>query len=333
MTAFFEVDMEYYIKQSRTAKEFSCIADKCPATCCTGWSVIWTSEEIANLKKACCGELNERCEKAFPIADKYNAVKMNEEGVCPFLEDGLCEIHRQLGQEYLSYTCRQYPVITRLIGNKFIKSCKTTCYAVAERLIRDENSMQLTKEKAIDNSISAIITSENSIQSRNITEKLETILWDDSITLKEALIEFAKAADISASGEVANLNDVFGDIFGWKLILADFTETQCADKFDDICSSAVRNVVKSLFMEWRIIGWVDELSAAENIMVFIFSAASVMKAYIGAAALVLSREELICTVSDIAGALYSDSTIAVRTAGYLSDKKLMNADFISYILK
>ncbi len=333
MTAFFEVDMDYYIKQSITAKEFSCIADKCPATCCSGWSVIWTAEEIEKLKMVCQGELYERCEKAFPVADKYSAVKMNEEDLCPFLSDGLCEIHRQLGQEYLSYTCRQYPVITRLTGNEFIKSCKTTCYAVAERLLRDEDSMQLIKEKATENSISAIITSENSIRSRSITETLETILWDDGITLKDAMLKFAEAAGIAKNGAVAELNDVFEDIFGWKLILSDDTEKECEDKFDNICSSAVRNIVKSLFMEWRIIGWSEMISAAENIFVFIFSAAAVIKAYMGAITLASSKEELICTVSDIAGVLYSDSTIAERIAGYLSDNKLMNIDFVSYILK
>lgn len=332
MTAIFEVDMDYCIKQSITAKEFSCIADKCPATCCSGWSVIWTAEEIKKLKMVCKGELYEICEKAFSVADKCSAVKMNEDDLCPFLSDGLCEIHRQLGQEYLSYTCRQYPVITRLTGNEFIKSCKTTCYAVAERLLRDENSMQLIKEKATENSISAIITSESSIRSRNITERLEMILWDDSITLEDAMLRFAEAAGIAQNGAVAELNDVFEDIFGWRLILSDATKED-ADKFDDICPSSARNIVRSLFMEWRIIGWSEMISAAENILVFIFSAAVVIKAYMGAVAFVSSKEELICTVSDIAGVLYSDNSIAERIAGYLSDNKLMNLDFVSYILK
>ena len=324
--------MEYYIKQSRLADSFYCIADKCPSTCCTGWSVIWSAEEISKLKEACKGGLSERFNMAFPNKEKYTAIKMDKNDLCPFLSDGLCEIHRQLGKEYLSYTCRQYPVVVRLIGNEFVKSCKTTCYAVVDRLLSDENSMELITHRVTENNISAMITSEESIADRKISDKLEKILWDESITLNEALIRFAALAGVSERGQVAELNEVFRDIFGWDLVLSDNIREDI-DRSDNICPNSIRNIIKSLYMEWRISGWSENLSQADNVCVFIFSAATMIKAYRDACKLVSERDELICSVNDIAGFLYSDREIPIRISEYLSENKLMNIDFISYILK
>ena len=325
--------MEYYIKQSRLADSFYCIADKCPSTCCTGWSVIWSAEEISKLKEVCKGDLLEKCKIAFPCEEKYNAIIMDKDDLCPFLSEGLCEIHRQLGKEYLSYTCRQYPVIIRLINNKFVKSSKTTCYAVVDKLLSDESCMDLVTNKVTEKNIFAMITSEESIADRKITDKLEKILWDNSITLNEALIKCARIMCIAEDGKIAELNEVFRNIFGWDLILCDDNIREDTDRFDNICPNSIRNIIKSLFMEWKISGWSDKLSQTENVCVFIFSAASMMKAYQEAYRSASKRDELICSVNDIAGVLYSNMEIPLMISGYLSENKLMNIDFISYILK
>lgn len=311
--------------------DFRCIADKCPATCCSGWSVIWTDKEISRLKESCTDELLQRCMRAFPIIDRYTAVAMDRDDLCPFLSDGLCEIHRTLGKEYLSYTCREYPSMTRLTGNVFTKSCKTTCYAVVDTLLKDSDSMMLTTEKAAEKNISAMLTPEEYIGSRSIISTFEKLLWDDSLTVEKALMRCAELAGVQDKGESAELNDVFGNIFGWRLILSDNRSDTVYS--EDICKEALRNIIKSLFMEWSITGWSDEVSVKENLCGFIFSAAVMKQVFIAAIRMASSRDELICTVSDIAGALYSDNSIPVRISRYLLENSLINMDFIYYILK
>jgi lysine-N-methylase len=65
---------------------------------------------------------------------------------CPFLtEENLCQIQRELGEEYLSYTCSVYP--REFIVNKdFVsRTCSASCYAVMETLCSDESCMNLVK--------------------------------------------------------------------------------------------------------------------------------------------------------------------------------------------
>ena len=177
-----------------------------------------------------------------------------------------------------------------------------------------------------------MLTEEKYISSRSVIRSFEALLWNDGLTVKEALLKGAELAGTEKHGRTAELNDIFGEIFGWRLILSENEDISAEEKFADICPQALRNIIKSLFMEWSITGWVDGLSAAENFFVFAFSAAVMIKAYKGAAAFVSTREELVCSVSDIAGALYSDREIPVRISKHLFSHNLMNMQLLSYIL-
>lgn len=325
--------MKYHIKQSRLAEEFQCIKEKCPSTCCSGWSVVWTGEEVTRLKNSCTRGLSERCTSAFPVIDSYNAVKMDEDELCPFLSDGLCEIHRQLGEEYLSYTCREYPRLTRLTSNEFIRSCKITCYAVMERILHDDDCMEMSISP-VNKDITAMITPPERAEQYNRLGVPEEYIWDDRLDIKQALIKGAEHFDIPEQGSVSPLNDAFEEIFGWRLIAPQNEKEYTLSKelLKKYCNNSLRNIIKAAYLEWRITFEYNNILESDAYCAFVFSCAAMIQAAYGAALYTSTEQEFICTVCDIAGVLYSDKGALERIASYLRKNDLNTKEYINYIL-
>lgn len=87
-------------------KEFSCIADACPDTCCAGWQIMIDDKSLRKYRRF-KGPFRNRLhndidweEKSFRQYDRR----------CAFLnEDNLCDIYSEAGPEMLCDTCRKYP--------------------------------------------------------------------------------------------------------------------------------------------------------------------------------------------------------------------------------
>lgn len=89
-------------------ESFTCLAGACPHTCCAGWEVV-VDEETARLYEEVPGPLGEKIRRTLQ-RDEGEACFPLHGGRCPFLDkEGLCEIHRQLGPEATSVTCREHP--------------------------------------------------------------------------------------------------------------------------------------------------------------------------------------------------------------------------------
>lgn len=90
--------------------KFSCIADKCPDTCCIGWEVD-IDDETAEKYSTAGGPLGDKIRERL-TTDENNCkiFTLSEGDRCPFLnEDKLCLIHAEKGEEYLSKTCSLFP--------------------------------------------------------------------------------------------------------------------------------------------------------------------------------------------------------------------------------
>lgn len=304
--------MKYSIQQSKLASTFQCMADKCPSTCCKGWSVVWTKEEILRLKENCTAELSEKIKTAFPRIDDYVPIKMDEDDLCPFLCKGLCSVQCQSGEEYLSYTCREYPRVTRLDGNMFIRICKNTCYRVMERIFQEEGCMEILSAETGETEISAII---KTIPHAHIevADKIGKYILYYNGDIRKAISELK-----IKTGYDIPLQQIFRHIFGTELILPRNEEEKkrSNEMLGSYCKNALNNLIRSMFMEWRTHGISEVLSPEDNICVFLFSCDVMMKGAEGAAAFSSSHEEFICTMCDLAGMLYSDSHISSEIIAY-----------------
>lgn len=142
--------MEFkFFRQPRYYGDYHCIGNACPDNCCYGWRIDWKKEEVDKLKTApnCSSELKELIEKTFTAngaLEGFYRVAFDEQNKCPLLtEDGLCRIQRELGVEYMSYTCMIYPRLNLLAEPVLYSVCCSSCREVMYHLINDEKAMDL----------------------------------------------------------------------------------------------------------------------------------------------------------------------------------------------
>lgn len=86
-------------------KDFSCLADKCPSSCCVGWEIDVDEGIMEKYSRLDSRQKSEICRH---IHDR--AIQLTYDGRCPFLEkSGLCKIISTLGEGYISEICREHP--------------------------------------------------------------------------------------------------------------------------------------------------------------------------------------------------------------------------------
>ena len=97
------------LKYPSSYKNFKCIAGACPDSCCAGWEVV--VDEVAKARfEAVNSPFGERLRAAMTIDAEGDTIFKNTDNHCPFLNaQNLCDIHIQLGPEYLCETCDLYP--------------------------------------------------------------------------------------------------------------------------------------------------------------------------------------------------------------------------------
>lgn len=137
-----------YYRQPRYFNDFQCVGGACPNSCCIGWRIDWTKEEIDKIKNApdCSPELKELCEKSFAYdnSSKQFAIVLDKKNRCPFLtEDNFCKIQREIGAEYLSYTCTTYPRNYTLAKSVLYSHCHMSCPEIMKHILNDNKAMDL----------------------------------------------------------------------------------------------------------------------------------------------------------------------------------------------
>ena len=90
-------------------EQFRCLAGACPHTCCAKWEVV-IDEETAQRYQELSDPLGEKLRAVLRYDEDGDACFPLDGGRCPFLDgEGLCEIHRKLGEDATSITCREHP--------------------------------------------------------------------------------------------------------------------------------------------------------------------------------------------------------------------------------
>lgn len=87
--------------------EFKCTADKCKDTCCAGWQIVIDEESLEKYKKI----KGDYIWKVMSCVDWETGTFRHDNGKrCAFLnEQNLCELYKNVGEECLCKTCRDYP--------------------------------------------------------------------------------------------------------------------------------------------------------------------------------------------------------------------------------
>ncbi len=90
-------------------KNFSCIADKCPDTCCAGWEIVVDSGSLEKYKNL-NGDYGKKIRSLISVDSDGDNIFAPIDERCPFLLDNrLCEMYIEIGHKNLCRTCRLFP--------------------------------------------------------------------------------------------------------------------------------------------------------------------------------------------------------------------------------
>ena len=128
-------------------KDFSCIASRCPDSCCREWEVD-VDPDAAELYRSLSGELGDKLRSVLRDGeDGWASMAITPDRRCPMWRaDGLCEIQAELGHEALCGTCRQFPRLTHDYGNFQEWGLELSCPEAARLILEAKEAGFLTEE-------------------------------------------------------------------------------------------------------------------------------------------------------------------------------------------
>lgn len=120
--------------------EFSCIADKCEATCCAGWQIVVDEASLKRYKKV-AGEFKQRIREGVDFKEGVFYQKNGKR--CAFLnEQNLCDMYTALGKTAFCETCRRYPRHIEEFENVREFTLSASCPEVARILLSQTEAVQ-----------------------------------------------------------------------------------------------------------------------------------------------------------------------------------------------
>ena len=125
---------------------FSCIAGKCPDTCCAGWEVVVDPESEKRYMEL-QSPLGERIRREMTSIDGETCFQAQADGRCPFLnEKNLCDIQAELGEEALCQTCHLYPRFINNFDGSEERGLSLSCPEAARIILSRRKRLTLTFE-------------------------------------------------------------------------------------------------------------------------------------------------------------------------------------------
>ena len=128
-------------------KNFRCVADKCPDTCCAGWEVVVDppSERRYRVESAPIGD---KLRDVLTVDEDGDTVFRSEGGRCPFLlGSGLCELYCELGERALCRTCERFPRFECVLGSRREAGLSLSCPEAARLIFETEEPTEFVTEE------------------------------------------------------------------------------------------------------------------------------------------------------------------------------------------
>ena len=129
---------QYMAYTSNAIFNFGCKMSECPDNCCrnTTWSIT-VDENSMELYKKMDDNLGKHILECIEEVPEFgHRFKQFDHGHCPLLTDeGLCLIHRDLGESYLCNTCKTYPRIWEGLNNTIDHWLSLSCPNVVRTVL------------------------------------------------------------------------------------------------------------------------------------------------------------------------------------------------------
>ncbi|GGI16511.1 flagellin lysine-N-methylase [Gottfriedia solisilvae] len=143
-------------------KHFSCIGSECEDTCCNGWTINIDKNTYKKYKNLSSQKIKDDINKNIKRNKKnssegfYAEFPIGVNGCSMLSETGLCRIHSELGESYLSNTCTIFPRSINKVNNVLEIGASLSCPEIArlvllnpkgidfEMTIKDDNTRGFT---------------------------------------------------------------------------------------------------------------------------------------------------------------------------------------------
>lgn len=127
-------------------EDFSCIADRCPDSCCKEWEVL-VDEDTATVYRSMDGQLGAELRRFLYRDEEGDTYLRITDGRCPMWRaDGLCRIQAQLGHDALCQTCRDFPRLTHDYGDFVERGLELSCPEAARLIFENTDTWWIEKE-------------------------------------------------------------------------------------------------------------------------------------------------------------------------------------------
>lgn len=114
---------------------FSCIADRCPDTCCQGWAIV-VDDDSYQRYRTLPGEIGARLRDALHLQDGEYTITCRQDGRCSMLDDdGLCSLQKACGPQALCRVCDQFPRFSTDIGQHRELGLSLSCPEAARLIL------------------------------------------------------------------------------------------------------------------------------------------------------------------------------------------------------
>lgn len=125
---------------------FSCIAGRCPDSCCKEWEVL-VDEDAAAAYRSMEGQLGEDLRRYLYQDEEGDTYLRITDGRCPMWRtDGLCRVQAQLGHDALCQTCREFPRLTHDYGDFVERGLELSCPEAARIIFENTNTAWIERE-------------------------------------------------------------------------------------------------------------------------------------------------------------------------------------------
>ena len=176
--------------------DFKCIGGQCIDNCCSNNWTIDIDEKTYKKYKKLKGDWGKRINsnisrnrsKGKENHFRYGKINLKN-GKCELLtEEGLCTLHRDLGEKYLCMTCKIYPREVKKYGEIYEKNLSLSCPEVARYLVKNNNVFSFNMD---DETLTEIEREVVSYGDDN--KRLYPLLWDS----RKLAIEIVQFKEIS----------------------------------------------------------------------------------------------------------------------------------------
>lgn len=115
------------VTQTSVVSQFSCIGDACPDTCCKGWGMQLSEQDVVRYRT----EAPELLESVTSGEADFIMKRDAATDYCVKFENGWCGIHAAYGDRMLGDACHFFPRVTRSLGGRTVMTASMACPEIA----------------------------------------------------------------------------------------------------------------------------------------------------------------------------------------------------------